>query len=75
MPRADWMRGAMRCGDHPVPTKSNALGAKGVGESGTSGALPAVMNAILCAVRPVGVGHIDMPATPERLWRAIRNAR
>ncbi len=73
MPRADWMRG-IRCGEHPVPTKSNALGAKGVGESGTSGALPAVMNAILCAVRPVGVRHFDMPVTPDRLWRAIRAA-
>lgn len=73
MPRADWLRG-MRCREHPVPTKSNALGAKGVGESGTSGALPAVMNAILCAVRPVGVRHLDMPVTPDRLWRAIRAA-
>jgi carbon-monoxide dehydrogenase large subunit len=73
MPRADWMRG-MRCSEHPVPTKSNALGAKGVGESGTSGALPAVMNAILCAVRAAGVRDLDMPVTPERLWRAIRAA-
>jgi carbon-monoxide dehydrogenase large subunit len=71
MPRADWMRG-MRCGEHPVPTKSNELGAKGVGESGTSGALPAVMNAIMCAVRPVGVRQLDMPVTPDRLWRALR---
>ena len=75
MPRADWMHGGMRCGDHPVPTLSNALGAKGVGESGTSGALPALMNAILCAVRPVGVKHLDMPATPDRLWRAIAASR
>ena len=73
MPRADWMRG-MCCSEHPVPTKSNALGAKGVGESGTSGALPAVMNAILCAVRAGGVRDLDMPVTPERLWRAIRAA-
>ena len=74
MPRADWMRG-MRCGEHSVPTKTNALGAKGVGESGTSGALPAVMNAILCAVRPVGVRQLDMPVTPDRLWRALRAGR
>ena len=73
MPRADWMRG-MRCGEHPVPTKSNALGAKGVGESGTSGALPATMNAILCALRPAGVTELDMPATPDRVWRALRAA-
>ena len=75
LPRADWMLGTVSCGDHPVPTASNPLGAKGVGESGTSGSLPAVMNAVLCAVRQAGVRHIDMPATPERLWRAIRDAR
>ena len=74
MPRADWMRG-IRCGAHPVPTTSNALGAKGVGESGTSGALPATMNAILCALRPAGVTEFDMPATPHRVWRALRAAR
>ena len=73
MPRADWMRG-IRCGEHPVPTKTNALGAKGVGESGTSGALPATMNAILCALRPAGVTEFDMPATPDRVWRALRAA-
>jgi len=71
MPRADWMR-AIQCGEHAVPTKSNALGAKGVGESGTSGALPATMNAILNAVRPAGVADLDMPVTPDRLWRALR---
>ena len=74
MPRADWMRG-IRCGEHPVPTKTNALGAKGVGESGTSGALPATMNAILGALRPAGVTELDMPATPDRVWRALRAAR
>ena len=73
MPRADWMRG-IRCGEHPVPTQTNALGAKGVGESGTSGALPATMNAILCALRPLGVRELDMPATPDRVWRALRAA-
>jgi carbon-monoxide dehydrogenase large subunit len=74
MPRADWMR-AIRCDDHPVPTKANALGAKGVGESGTSGALGATMNAILDAVRPQGITDLDMPVTPDRLWRALRGAR
>jgi carbon-monoxide dehydrogenase large subunit len=73
MPRAGWMRG-MRCGEHPVPTKNNALGAKGVGESGTSGALPATMNAILCALRTAGVRELDMPATPQRVWQALRAA-
>jgi aerobic carbon-monoxide dehydrogenase large subunit len=74
MPRADSMR-SIRCAEHNVPTKSNALGAKGVGESGTSGALPTVMNAVLSAVRPVGVTRLDMPVTPDRLWRAIRDGR
>src|SRR5258708_3254857 len=74
MPRADWMR-AIRCDEHPVPTQANALGAKGVGESGTSGALGATMNAILDAVRPAGITDLDMPVTPDRLWRALREAR
>jgi carbon-monoxide dehydrogenase large subunit len=74
MPRADWMR-AIACDEHPVPTKSNALGAKGVGESGTSGALPATMNAIMNAVRGAGVADLDMPVTPDRLWHALREAR
>ncbi len=74
MPRADWMR-AIRCEEHPVPTKANALGAKGVGESGTSGALGATMNAILNAVRPAGVKDLDMPVTPDRLWRALNESR
>ncbi len=73
MPRADWMR-AIRCDEHAVPTKANALGAKGVGESGTSGALGATMNAILNAVRSEGITDFDMPVTPDRLWRALREA-
>jgi len=74
MPHADLMR-AIRCDDHPVPTKANALGSKGVGESGTSGALGATMNAILDAVRPAGITDFDMPVTPDRLWRALREAK
>jgi carbon-monoxide dehydrogenase large subunit len=74
MPRADWMR-AIRCDEHAVPTQANALGAKGVGESGTSGALGATMNAILDAVRPAGITDLDMPVTPDRLWRALREAK
>jgi carbon-monoxide dehydrogenase large subunit len=74
MPRADWMS-AIVCDEHPVPTKANALGAKGVGESGTSGALPATMNAIMNAVRGAGVADLDMPVTPDRLWHALREAR
>jgi carbon-monoxide dehydrogenase large subunit len=53
---------------HPVPAKTNPLGAKGCGEAGCAGSLPAVMNAISDAL---GGRHIDMPATPERIWEAI----
>ena len=73
MPRADWMP-SIRCDEHNVPTKTNALGAKGVGESGTSGSLPTVMNAIMNAVRPRGVARLDMPVTPDKLWRALQRA-
>lgn len=55
-----------------TPTDRNPLGAKGVGESGTIAAPPAVQNAIIDALSPLGVTHIDMPCTPERVWRAIR---
>ena len=57
-----------------VPCPSNPLGVKGAGEGGTTGAPPAVVNAILDALRDHGIAHIDMPLTPERLWRAIRAA-
>ncbi|MGH8676010.1 MAG: molybdopterin cofactor-binding domain-containing protein, partial [Burkholderiales bacterium] len=62
-------------GSHPVPTKLNPLGVKGAGEAGTVGAMPVVMSAILDALAPLGVRSLDMPATPERVWRAIRDAR
>jgi carbon-monoxide dehydrogenase large subunit len=58
----------------PVPALTNPLGAKGCGEAGCAGALPSVMNALVDALRPVGVDHIDMPATPDAIWRAIRDA-
>ena len=61
-------------GEHAVPTKSNPLGIKGAGEAGCVGALPAVMNAINDALLPLGIRHFEMPATPERLWRAINAA-
>jgi aerobic carbon-monoxide dehydrogenase large subunit len=57
---------------HPVPTKTNPLGVKGAGEAGCVGAMPAVANAVVDALSEFGVRHIDMPATPERVWRAIR---
>jgi carbon-monoxide dehydrogenase large subunit len=70
MPRADdlpWIEVAL----HNTPAKTNPLGVKGVGEAGAVGAVPAVMNAILDALRPLGVEDIAMPVTPERVWRAI----
>ena len=60
---------------HPVPARTNVLGVKGCGEAGCAGALPAVMNAVQDALRTVGVGHMDMPATPERVWSAIQEAK
>ena len=59
---------------HPVPTATNPLGAKGAGEAGTVGALPALMNALLDALRPHGVTHVDMPATPQAVWSALNRA-
>ncbi len=57
---------------HPVPTKTNPLGVKGAGEAGCVGALPAVANALVDALSEFGVRHIAMPASPERIWRAMR---
>jgi len=59
---------------HSVPTQRNPLGVKGAGEAGTVGALPATMNAVMNALAEVGVTGLDMPATPNRVWRAIRDA-
>jgi carbon-monoxide dehydrogenase large subunit len=58
-----------------VPAKTNPLGVKGVGEAGCVGAPPAIMNAILDALRPLGVQQLDMPATPHRVWQAIQQAK
>ena len=59
---------------HPAPCTTNPLGAKGCGEAGCAGSLPAVMNAVVDALSARGVAHIDMPATPERVWRALQDA-
>jgi carbon-monoxide dehydrogenase large subunit len=74
MPRASDMS-AVDIESHPVPTRLNPLGVKGAGEAGTVGALPAVMNAILDALAPLGVASLDMPATPARIWQAIAAAK
>ncbi len=73
MPRADDMP-SFDVASHEVPTAVNPLGAKGVGEAGTVGALPALMNAVNDALAPFGVRHLDMPVTPERVWHAMHSA-
>ncbi|RUT28886.1 xanthine dehydrogenase family protein molybdopterin-binding subunit [Arsenicitalea aurantiaca] len=74
MPRADNL-GPLAMAHHNVPCLTNPIGVKGCGESGAIGAPPAIMNAILDALRPLGVAHLDMPATPSRVWAAIAAAR
>ena len=74
MPRADTF-----CDIHiesnPVPTKLNPMGAKGAGEAGTVGALPVVINAVMDALAPIGVRDLDMPASSDRVWQAIQDAK
>jgi carbon-monoxide dehydrogenase large subunit len=60
---------------HPVPTKSNPLGAKGCGEAGTSGGLPSVANAVIHALSDYGIRHLEMPMSPARIWQAIQDAK
>ena len=75
LPRADDLPEIATHTDESSPCRINPLGAKGVGELGTVGATPTVINAVLDALRPLGVADIAMPATPERVWRAIRAAQ
>jgi aerobic carbon-monoxide dehydrogenase large subunit len=74
MPRADTLC-EIHIQSNPVPTKLNPMGAKGAGEAGTVGALPVVICAIVDALAPLGVRDLGMPATGERVWRAIQDAR
>ena len=71
MPRAVLVNN-LQVVDHPVPTKTNPLGAKGVGEAGVTGSMPCLMNAVVDALRQRGVKEFDMPATPLRLWNALQ---
>jgi len=73
LPHADHVPG-LDIGFHPVPATTNPLGVKGCGEAGVCGSCPAIMNAIIDALSPLGVTRLDMPATPERVWRAITRA-
>jgi carbon-monoxide dehydrogenase large subunit len=74
MPRAGDIP-LMATGDHPSPAKSNPLGTKGCGEAGCAGSLVCIVNAALDALSEYGVTQIDMPLTPERVWRAIEDAK
>jgi nitrite reductase/ring-hydroxylating ferredoxin subunit len=74
MPRSDDLP-AFDISFTEVPCRTNELGVKGSGEAGSVGAAPTVMNALLDALRPLGVAHLDMPATPQRVWQAMARAR
>ena len=74
MPRADDFPD-FTFASHPVPALTNVLGAKGCGEAGCAGSLPSVMNAVADALSHFGIHHIDMPATPQRVWQAIQQAQ
>jgi aerobic carbon-monoxide dehydrogenase large subunit len=74
MPRAEDIP-MMEVGDHPSPAKSNPLGTKGCGEAGCAGSMVCIVNAVIDALSDYGIAHIDMPLTPERVWRAIQDAK
>ena len=74
MPRADGMP-EIQLHDRSIPSPGNPLGVKGAGEAGTTGAVPAVANAVIDALRPLGIDALDFPYTPDRVWHAIRAAK
>ena len=74
MPRAEDIP-TMEVGDHPSPAKSNPLGTKGCGEAGCAGSLVCIVNAVIDALSEYGIKHINMPLTPEKIWRAIQEAK
>ena len=74
MPRADHFC-TFDLGENEVPTRTNPLGVKGAGESGTVGALPAVMNAINDALATIGAPYVQMPASAQRIWAAMAAAQ
>jgi carbon-monoxide dehydrogenase large subunit len=73
IPRADQLPD-LRVGHHSVPCTTNPLGVKGAGESGVAGSLPSAVNAVLDALAPCGIRHLDLPLTPDRIWTALRDA-
>ena len=74
MPRAGLVR-EIRMEEHPTPSKVSPLGVKGMGESGCTASLAALTNAVIDALRPLGIHHLDMPLTPARVWGAIQAAK
>ena len=74
VPRAD-MLPSFATGISEVLTPTNSLGVRGAGEGGTTGALGAVVNAVVDALAEFGVTHLEMPVTPERIWRAIQSSK
>ena len=73
LPRADDLP-AIEFAYNVVPCRTNPLGVKGAGEAGAIGAPPALVNAVVDALAELGIEHLDMPLTPERVWAAIRAA-
>jgi carbon-monoxide dehydrogenase large subunit len=73
MPRADNLS-PLTLIDCGAPSPANTLGAKGAGEAGATGSVPALANAVLDALKAAGVRHLDMPYSPDRVWRAIHEA-
>src|SRR5262249_60736401 len=74
MPRSDMVKD-FKLYDHSVPSPTNPLGVKGTGEAGTTGAIPAVANAAMNALRPPGIQHLDFPYSPSRVCEAILKAK
>ena len=74
MPRPEIMK-RVELYDHSVPSPTNPLGVKGAGEAGTTGALPAVANAVIDALRPLGIHHLDFPFSPARVWSAMQRSK
>ncbi|HEY5898495.1 MAG TPA: xanthine dehydrogenase family protein molybdopterin-binding subunit [Burkholderiales bacterium] len=70
MPRPDLLKAA-KLYEHCIPSPTNLLGAKGAGEAGTTGAIPTLANAVIDALRPLGIHHLDFPYSPARIWKAI----
>jgi aerobic carbon-monoxide dehydrogenase large subunit len=74
VPKADWFP-SFEVDRTETPTDVNPMGVKGAGETGTIASTPAVVNAVMDALAPLGIKHVDMPLTPERVWRAMRDAK